>query len=206
MSRGDKPTVLVIDDNKVVLEIVVQHFSLHDVYVITTTRSSIGDALAQGIENLMAIVLDVDMPEMDGRTLSAALRKNPRYDKVPIIFFTGMDRERIEQVAERISSASVVSKSAGVDALWEEFERVTAFEDVEDVELLEEVEITIEPSIEPKRGDAHLRATVRPPNSDSAALGHTSSIEPLPSLEPVSSVHGKATVRPPNPKKGHSSG
>ncbi len=189
---GERPTVLVVDDNEVILEIIVQQLALHDIYVVTTTRSTIGDALAQGIDNLIAFVLDVDMPDVDGRTLSTALRKNPKHDRVPIIFFTGMERARVEKMAQRIGNTSVVSKSEGINGLWTEILRVTDIVvDAEEVVDGEPAQ-AISDFVDLEDDTDHSRRTVQPPDGRQSHARIS-----YPNRDSLSSIHNQVTTRPP---------
>jgi two-component system cell cycle response regulator DivK len=69
------------------------------------------------------ILMDINMPEMDGYTLTARLRENPRLDGVPIIALTANvmkgDRERTLEAG----CDGYIQKPIDVDLLPQQIER-----------------------------------------------------------------------------------
>ncbi len=199
-----RPAVLVVDDNDLVLKVVTQFLSARGVYVMTTSQPSIGKELADGVENLVAVVLDVDMPEIDGGALSEALRAHPKHEKVPIIFYSGLRKFRTDALLEKVSHSSVVSKTNGVEALWNEIQRVAPHvtneveeppaappskrsEPADDFELDQIFDGLIDA---PK--DPSSRATIRPQNPGSDVV-----FEKREDEDQTDDVYTRATVRPP---------
>jgi DNA-binding response OmpR family regulator len=92
---SDKPIVAVVDDNAVSRETLAVH--LEDNYVVRQFDS--GDAalagLGQGRIDLM--LLDVEMPGLDGYATCRALRAAPAHGDVPVIFVSAHT-----QVADRL--------------------------------------------------------------------------------------------------------
>jgi two-component system, NtrC family, sensor kinase len=81
------PAVLVVDDLPANLKLVAA--VLQDLACQVVLASSGGEALTcleQG--EFAVLLLDVQMPEMDGYELARRVRKNPRTQSVPIIFLT----------------------------------------------------------------------------------------------------------------------
>lgn len=84
--------ILLVDDyepNLVSLEAVLDHDSW------TLIRATSGmQALKLLLEHDVSLVLlDVQMPEMDGFEVAQMMRKNPRTQTVPIIFLTAISKE-----------------------------------------------------------------------------------------------------------------
>lgn len=86
------PTILIVDDtpeNLVALEVV-----LEDVDCQLVTAGSGNDALAKLLKQDFALVLlDVQMPVMDGFEVAELMRSNKRTANVPIIFVTANSRD-----------------------------------------------------------------------------------------------------------------
>lgn len=84
--------VLIVDDtpeNLVALEVV-----LEDVECNLVTAQSGNEALSKMLKDDFALVLlDVQMPEMDGFEVAEIMRSNKRTANVPIIFVTAYSRE-----------------------------------------------------------------------------------------------------------------
>jgi len=87
----DKPVVLVVDDrpeNLVTIEAVLEPL---DVTIHKALRADA--ALLFLLQNDVAVILlDVEMPEMDGFQTARLIRERPRSKDTPIIFVTAVDR------------------------------------------------------------------------------------------------------------------
>lgn len=87
-----RPRVLIVDDtpeNLVALEVV-----LEDIECDVDTAGSGNEALGMLLKTEYALVLlDVQMPEMDGFEVAEIMRSNPRTANVPIIFVTAISKE-----------------------------------------------------------------------------------------------------------------
>lgn len=93
-----KPTILVIEDNE--QNMYLTTFLLEkNGYAVLQARSG-----AEGLEQIECcspalILLDIQLPEMDGYTVARVLRANHALDAVPIIAVTSYamvgDRERV---------------------------------------------------------------------------------------------------------------
>jgi len=78
------PTVLVIDDNEGLVELLERYLAGHTCQVTAATSSREGLQLAQKLVP-DAIMLDVMMPEMDGWELLQNLRTHPQTANIPVI-------------------------------------------------------------------------------------------------------------------------
>lgn len=198
------PTLLLIDDSELVLKAVAQHLTARGLYVVTTSQPKIASDLAEGLENLIAIVLDVDMPEVDGGMLSKTFRQNAKFRDVPIIFYSGLRDEKTNKLLEEVAGTSRVSKTTGLEALWQEIQNVSSLgganarsrkrtvsvpgRSSDDEILLDEIfDGLLEEVPEPID-----RATLRPVQSVDATL---TSLE---DKDETDSAHTRATVRPPD--------
>lgn len=82
--------ILAVDDHPETLDIVVKTLQLYGYEVISSLSAVQGLQLAQQ-ENPDLVLLDVNMPEMDGLEVCRRLRAIPRLANVPIIMFTAED-------------------------------------------------------------------------------------------------------------------
>ena len=92
--------ILVVEDNPVnqkVLTTILQKQG----YQITTANDGVEALQALGRESFGLVLMDVQMPEMDGITAAKAIRRNPAWKDLPIIAITAHamngDRERCLQ-------------------------------------------------------------------------------------------------------------
>src|SRR5499426_627240 len=94
---GDRVNILVVDDRPA--KLVAMQALLGDLGENVICVSSGVDALRQLLEREFAVVLlDVNMPEMDGFETATLIRQRPRLRHIPIIFMTaGSDETRALQ-------------------------------------------------------------------------------------------------------------
>jgi signal transduction histidine kinase/DNA-binding response OmpR family regulator len=126
-AEGNRPRVLLVDDspaNLIALEAVLGNLDLD----LVEARSG-AEALSKATAGSFALMLlDVQMPEMDGFELAAKLRAMESCREVPIIFLTAIHRE------ERYSRRGY--ESGGADYITKPFDadivraRVKAFADL----------------------------------------------------------------------------
>ena len=81
--------ILVIDDDQAIAELVKVNLELLGHQVSTVNDGIKGLALAQQNRPDL-IVLDVDMPGMNGYEVCTKLRAQPNYKDTPVIFVTGL--------------------------------------------------------------------------------------------------------------------
>jgi len=63
------------------------------------------------------ILLDVEMPEMNGLEAIAKLKENPNYSDIPVIFLTGHDDETIKAQSIEAGAVALVIKPFNPDML-----------------------------------------------------------------------------------------
>ncbi|MFL5817376.1 MAG: response regulator [Conexibacter sp.] len=83
--------ILVVDDSKLVQELARMALETHDGWEVRCTASG-AEAVALAVaEPPDAVLLDVEMPELDGPATVAALRAEPVSAQTPIVFLTAHD-------------------------------------------------------------------------------------------------------------------
>ena len=76
-------SILVVDDEPLIRDIIKE--SLKDNYVITVVQNG-QEALKEARKNRFnLVILDIDMPEMNGYEVCQSLRKEKAYENIPII-------------------------------------------------------------------------------------------------------------------------
>ena len=89
MSNGKR--ILIVDDDPVLLEMLSEQLKLHEEF-LTSGAATAGEALDQAKEdNFDVILLDVGLPDMDGREVCRLMRRNGVTS--PIIMLTGADTD-----------------------------------------------------------------------------------------------------------------
>jgi signal transduction histidine kinase len=96
MGHSDNVNILLVDDrheNLVAMQAVLETLSEN----LVTLRS--GKALLEYLlrgENVAVIVLDVQMPDMDGFETAEVIRQSEKWRHVPIIFLTAYSKNRVD--------------------------------------------------------------------------------------------------------------
>lgn len=92
MPSRDPARILLVDDreeNLLALEAILGGLG-HELLRATSGQQALKHLL---VEDVSLILLDVQMPEMDGYETAAHIKSRPRTQDIPIIFLTAIDRE-----------------------------------------------------------------------------------------------------------------
>lgn len=108
-------SVLVVDDDPLVLS-AVSCFLQRRGMKTTCTDSPFGVSALVRKEAPDVIVLDCNMPGLDGPCLFQILRKNPRTAKTPIVFHSGNAVDGLAELAASLG-ARYAAKSQGLRSL-----------------------------------------------------------------------------------------
>ena len=107
-AKNPKCTLLISDDTDSNIDILVEAFAEdYDVMVATDGPSTL-TAVEKVIPDL--ILLDVMMPGMDGFEVCRRLKKEPRFEQIPIIFLTAMDQLTSKEEGFRVGGVDYVTK------------------------------------------------------------------------------------------------
>ena len=101
MSHSDKPKILVVNDDPaslLALTSLLEQWADESNYEVLSARSG-QDALRQVLRNDFAVILlDVNMPGMDGFETAEAIHQRPRSADIPIIFVTAFLADEIDRL------------------------------------------------------------------------------------------------------------
>ena len=118
----DGPRILAVDDNPVGL-MVLRH-SLKARPVRVDTAAGGGEAVAAAAaRHYDLILMDLQMPKMDGMDATAAIRKLPGYQDVPIIALTANYSDRVRQDCQMRGMQGFLSKPVESGELWTSISR-----------------------------------------------------------------------------------
>jgi len=84
-------TVLIVEDSPTQAQALRQRLELEGLHVLHAPNGRVAVSMAQQHQPA-AIVLDIEMPEMNGFEACKHLKQNPQTDEIPIIMFTIRDR------------------------------------------------------------------------------------------------------------------
>jgi CheY-like chemotaxis protein len=91
-SLGSTPLVLVVDDDPTVREL-MERFLAKEGFTVVTAAGGL-EALARARElGPAAVTLDIMMPDLDGWTVLAALKGDPRLADIPVVVVTILDEK-----------------------------------------------------------------------------------------------------------------
>ncbi len=89
----EKPAILIVDDRKANILALESLLEICDAQIYTA--SSGNEALSLLLEQSFSLVLlDVQMPGMDGFEVAEIMRSNPQTQSIPIIFITAINTEK----------------------------------------------------------------------------------------------------------------
>lgn len=110
------PTLLVVDDTPAGLGVVCDALRQQGVRVLLAESGAAArQVLARTLPDLM--LLDVVMPGEDGFALCAALRADPRWRELPVIFLTAIDAPEQKVRAFALGAVDYVTKPVHVPEL-----------------------------------------------------------------------------------------
>lgn len=115
-----RPLVLLIDDcveQRELYELVLES----DLDVIGAGRGAEGVALAVR-RHPDAIVLDVDMPEMDGVAVCRLLKSDPATSAIPVLMLTGVEDPGVSAEALAAGAVAILKKPCSPDMLRQAIE------------------------------------------------------------------------------------
>ncbi|ALS94134.1 hypothetical protein ADT26_04100 [Xanthomonas oryzae] len=103
------PLVMVVDDSLTMRKVTGRVLERHNLDV-TTARDGVEalELLEERVPDLM--LLDIEMPRMDGYELATAMRADPRFKAVPIVMITSRSGEKHRQRAFQIGVERYLGK------------------------------------------------------------------------------------------------
>ena len=114
-SLKTKPQVMVVDDNVVNLQ--VARKALSEIYTIVpvTSGKMALTLLEKGLPSL--ILLDIDMPDMDGFETIRHIKSNPATESIPVIFLTALTDSGSELEGLQLGAVDYITKPFSIPLL-----------------------------------------------------------------------------------------
>ena len=119
--------ILAADDSVVARNLIEQGLqAMHAPFVMTKSGKEAWDklnAIAEGckaegiaIEDRVALVLtDLEMPEMDGFTLTRKIKQDPRFSKIPVVIHSSLSGKTNEDHVKGVGADAYVAKFVAED-------------------------------------------------------------------------------------------
>ena len=114
--------VFIVDDNDANLLLAKNALdSIYETYALPSAAR-----MFKIIEKITPdlILLDVDMPEMDGFEALETLKKNENYKTIPVIFLTGKEDEESEKRGLEMGALDFIPKPFTAESLIERVETI----------------------------------------------------------------------------------
>lgn len=117
-----RPKVVVVDDDKKLLEMLKE--ALSDRYEVSVAaQAQEGLALVENVDPEV-VILDIDLPGMDGFAFCEALREAGWVRHIPVIFITGHSGEAFEADAKRAGGDAFITKPFNFEQLVATIEKL----------------------------------------------------------------------------------
>lgn len=116
--------ILVVDDDKIFLRLVEYDLTKNGFDVVTAPDGEMGVILAK-TQRPDLILLDINMPNLEGGDVVAILESNPLTCDVPIIFVTALlTKQEEERRHNMMGKHSFFSKPYNLQRLLEEIDKL----------------------------------------------------------------------------------
>src|SRR5262245_886940 len=113
---GKPRRILVVDDSELVLEATRDTLERAG-YDVITRNQAIGTGAIVLREHPDLVLVDMNMPLLDGKQLVTTLRRHDSVARVPIVFYSSESESEMAQAVEESGADGYVSKSGTTQAL-----------------------------------------------------------------------------------------
>jgi len=123
--------ILLIEDNDADVEI-LRHTLQQENVQLTLSRARDGDEAMRYLRNPGnprpdLILLDLNMPHMDGREVLGELRVDPNLDPIPVVVMTSSEEEKDILRSYNLGAAAYVVKPLGLEDIEEVIHSISEF-------------------------------------------------------------------------------
>jgi CheY-like chemotaxis protein len=113
-----KKKILIVDDEDSFCELLKQNLERRGPFEVLTTSNPHAVAALAKENRPDLILLDILMPEMDGMTVAADLKKNKETGDIPIAFLTALaDEEEVRDLKGKAGDNHILSKLTTTEEL-----------------------------------------------------------------------------------------
>ena len=109
-NTGSKPTILIVDDSEINREVLKEIFKEEYTILEAENGKSAIEMVVKSRTFLAAILLDINMPEMDGFAVLVEIGKVKLVDKIPVIMITSDTSPETERKCYEQGVADVICK------------------------------------------------------------------------------------------------
>ncbi|MDR2588380.1 MAG: response regulator [Spirochaetales bacterium] len=116
METTEKKLIMLVDDNPANLRIGKNVLSQKYTVATSPSAAKLFTLLENNTPSL--ILLDIDMPEMDGYAAIKILKSKPETQNIPVIFLTGKTDSSDEEEGRSLGAADYITKPFEPEALF----------------------------------------------------------------------------------------
>ncbi len=111
-----KHTILLVEDEKESAEMLSNFLEIHDYRVLVAYEGSRAIELIDREAGAIHLaVLDIMVPNVDGKEICRRIRKHPVLNDIPVIFLTSKDQEKDEIEGLELGADDYISKPSSLD-------------------------------------------------------------------------------------------
>lgn len=119
----EKAHILVVDDNAMVLRNIKG--ILDEKYSVAVAPSGIKAFVAMGKKTPDLVLLDYEMPEMNGKEVLQKIQEDEELCEIPVVFLTSADSKEIVMELLALRPAGYLLKPVDADMLFHKIEEIT---------------------------------------------------------------------------------
>ena len=125
MSSGEKGTILYVEDNIDNRTLVRRILTSEDYNLIEATNAAECLKVLESTKPDL-ILMDINMPDMDGYTLTAKIKTTPGFERIPILALTANVMRGDKEKTLEAGCDGYIQKPLDIDQLVQEVERFLA--------------------------------------------------------------------------------
>lgn len=118
----EKAHILVVDDNAMMLRSIKN--MLDEKYSVAVAASGVQAFVAIGKKMPHLILLDYEMPQMNGKEVMERLQSDEELSEIPVVFLTSADSKEIVMELLALKPAGYILKPVDADMLFNKLEEI----------------------------------------------------------------------------------
>jgi two-component system cell cycle response regulator DivK len=115
-------TILLVDDSAMICHVVAQILRESGYEVLTAKNGKEGCDLAKKYDPQL-IIMDLEMPVMDGIQATALIKSEPKTNHIPILIFTSLGGEDDIKRAQKAGCQGFLNKPISRDVIQSEIQK-----------------------------------------------------------------------------------
>lgn len=120
-----KKKLIIADDDRIISNIVVRAFEeTYDVVVCKNGREAIDTVKNNVDDSIVAMLLDLKMPEVDGFAVLEYFKQNNLFSRIPVCIITGNDARDVINQSFSYDIVDIIQKPFTVIGVKEEVEKL----------------------------------------------------------------------------------